>query len=169
MWAVHGKAWVSVPDDGSGTAFPLDVTGFSVPGTLGVGQQIQVVFRAVIKAYPNLTPGITKITNTGSIIVTPYGITVEFEWSDLLYGSIGDRVWVDANGDGVQDAGEAGLNGVTVYADGNNNGVRDSGEPFSVTSGDGSYLLPGLLAGNYIMRVDPTTRRRSESGLWPDS
>ncbi len=28
--------------------------------------------------------------------------------------SVGDRVWNDADGDGVQDAGEAGINGVTV-------------------------------------------------------
>ena len=28
--------------------------------------------------------------------------------------SLGDRVWNDADGDGVQDAGEAGINGVTV-------------------------------------------------------
>ena len=29
-------------------------------------------------------------------------------------GAIGDRVWIDADGDGVQDPGEAGLAGVTV-------------------------------------------------------
>src|SRR5205823_2310309 len=28
--------------------------------------------------------------------------------------SVGDRVWLDSNGDGVQDVGEAGINGVTV-------------------------------------------------------
>ena len=30
------------------------------------------------------------------------------------YASIGDRVWLDANGNGVQDAGESGMAGVTV-------------------------------------------------------
>ncbi len=29
-------------------------------------------------------------------------------------GSVGDRVWNDTNGNGVQDAGETGINGVTV-------------------------------------------------------
>ncbi|RYD30974.1 MAG: hypothetical protein EOP85_23240, partial [Verrucomicrobiaceae bacterium] len=59
------QAWVTIPDDGSGTAFPLDGAGFNVPGTLGVGQQIQVVFRATIKSYANLTPGLKEIVNTG--------------------------------------------------------------------------------------------------------
>ena len=119
------------------------------------------------RTYPDLTPGITRITNTGSVEVTPYGITVGLEWSDLLYGSIGDRVWVDSNGNGVQDVGETGLNGVTVYADGNNNGMRDSAEPFSITSGDGNYLLAGLLPGNYIVRVDSASVAALNPGYGP--
>ena len=31
-------------------------------------------------------------------------------------GAIGDRIWNDADGDGVQDAGEAGIGGVTGTA-----------------------------------------------------
>ncbi len=31
-----------------------------------------------------------------------------------LSGGIGDTVWLDLNGDGVQDLGEDGINGVTV-------------------------------------------------------
>ncbi len=168
-YSVNGawQAWVAVPDDGSGTVFPLDGPGFSVPGLLGVGQQIQSVFNATIKNFADLTPGVTRITNTGSVVVTPYGITVELEWSDLLYGSIGDRVWVDTNGNSVQDSGETGLNGVTLYADGNNNGLRDVGEPFSVTSGDGTYLLAGLLPGNYIVRVDSASVAALNPGYGP--
>jgi uncharacterized repeat protein (TIGR01451 family) len=168
-YSVNGawQAWVTVPDDGLGTSFPLDGAGFSVPGMLGVGQQVQSVFSAAVKTYPNLTPGATGITNTGSVVVTPYGITVGLEWSDLLYGSIGNRVWVDANGNSTPDVGEAGLNGVVVYADGNNNGLRDTGEPFSITSGDGDYLLAGLLPGNYIVRVDSASVAALNPGYGP--
>jgi hypothetical protein len=43
-------------------------------------------------------------------------------------GAIGDRVWIDANGDGVQDPGEPGLGGVTVaiYYDSNGDGTYDA-------------------------------------------
>ena len=37
---------------------------------------------------------------------------VDFGYRDT--GSVGDRVWLDANANGVQDAGETGINGVTV-------------------------------------------------------
>lgn len=151
------QAWVTIPDDGSGTAFPLDVVGYNIPGTLGVGQQIQVVFRAAIKSYADLTPGLKEIVNTGNIVMTPLGVTLDIGSSDPLYGSIGDRIWNDADGDGVQDIGEAGLNNVRVYLDTNNNGLRDSTEPTVLTSGDGAYVFNGLLAGNHGVRVDPST------------
>src|SRR5688572_16065596 len=35
-------------------------------------------------------------------------------FSDPKAATIGDRVWNDANGDGIQDAGEAGIAGATV-------------------------------------------------------
>ena len=64
-------------------------------------------------------------------------------------GSVGDRVWLDANGNGVQDAGETGLNGVTVQLlDGSNNVVGTT-----TTSGDGNYTFNNLAAGTYTVKV----------------
>ncbi|RYD47625.1 MAG: hypothetical protein EOP85_05125, partial [Verrucomicrobiaceae bacterium] len=151
------QAYVNIPDDTTGTPFPLDGTGFSIPGTLGVGQQIQVVFLATIKPYGSLTPGAKDIVNTGTILVTPFGVTLDIGSTDPLYGSIGDRVWNDANADGIQNAGEAGLNNVRLYIDTNNNGQREAAEPTVLTSGDGSYVFNGLLAGTYVVRVDPAS------------
>lgn len=64
-------------------------------------------------------------------------------------GSIGDRVWLDADGDGVQDAGENGIPGVSVslIKDLNGNGVWDPGEPIiatDVTDENGIYGFSGL-------------------------
>jgi len=62
--------------------------------------------------------------------------------------SIGDRVWYDANGNGVQDVGEPGLAGVTVtllWA--GPNGVLGDGDDVTFTTttdATGSYLFPGL-------------------------
>ncbi len=64
-------------------------------------------------------------------------------------GSVGDRVWLDANGNGVQDAGETGLNGVTVQLlDSSNNVVGTA-----TTSGDGNYTFNNLAPGTYTVRV----------------
>jgi hypothetical protein len=64
-------------------------------------------------------------------------------------GSIGDRVWNDADGSGSQDAGEAGYNGVTVeLLDANGTVVATT-----TTSGDGGYTFSALGPGDYSVRV----------------
>ena len=70
---------MSIPDDGSGTPFPLDGSGFSIPGNLGNGQQLQVVFKAVIDQYPDLAG--TAIVNTGHVEISPYGLVLPIEWT----------------------------------------------------------------------------------------
>jgi len=83
--------------------------------------------------------------------------------------AIGDRVWYDANSDGVQDPGEAGIGGVTVtvYYDPDGDGVKDTpftgaidqngntGTGVTVTEPDGSYIFYNLPAGAYSIIVDP--------------
>eukprot|EP00903_Cladosiphon_okamuranus_P000629 g627.t1 len=62
--------------------------------------------------------------------------------------SLGDFVWLDANADGIQDAGEDGIEGVTVMlldADGN---MLDQ----TTTDGTGFYEFTGLVPGDYIVK-----------------
>jgi uncharacterized repeat protein (TIGR01451 family) len=70
--------------------------------------------------------------------------------------SIGDYVWNDVNGDGLQ-AAEAGLAGVRVYVDSDSDGTYDVGEPTAVTAANGSYTIGSLPAGTFTVRVDPST------------
>ena len=63
--------------------------------------------------------------------------------------SIGDRVWLDANGNGVQDAGENGLENVTVQLK-NENGTVVSTQQTDVS---GNYLFDNLAAGTYSIGV----------------
>ena len=42
--------------------------------------------------------------------------------------SISGYVYGDFDGDGIREAGEAGLSGKTIYLDANNNGTLDTGE-----------------------------------------
>lgn len=74
-----------------------------------------------------------------------------------LLSSVGDRVWLDLNNNGLQDAGEPGISGVRVYLDGNSNGVLDLGEPFADTDGSGNYLLSNLVAGTYAVTIQTST------------
>ncbi len=166
-FSVNGswQAWTTIPDNGTGTPFPLDGTGFSVPGSLGMGQQLQVTFNAVIDNYADLST--SSIRNTGSVEISPYGLLLPVEWTDPIYGSIGNRIWIDTDGDGVQDVGEAGLPNIDVFIDANNNGIWDSGEIKDTTDSNGDYLLAGLLAGTYTVRVDPTDIAAANVGYGP--
>ncbi|MBK8705151.1 MAG: carboxypeptidase regulatory-like domain-containing protein [Saprospiraceae bacterium] len=63
-------------------------------------------------------------------------------------GSIGDYVWEDTDGDGVQDGTEAGIGGVPVTL----TGTTGDGQPVTLnttTAPDGSYLFDNLEPGTY--------------------
>ncbi len=75
--------------------------------------------------------------------------------------SIGDRVWLDANNNGVFDNGESGIAGVslTLYADTDGNGHLTPGTDVvagnTTTAGGGFYRFENLMPGDYVVQVDP--------------
>ena len=73
--------------------------------------------------------------------------------------SFGGRVWDDSDGDGVQDAAEAGLNGVAVELYTEEGSIADT----TVTAAGGRYVFAGAQAGrNYTIRfVAPAGRMLS--------
>jgi len=67
---------------------------------------------------------------------------------------VGDRVWLDEDQDGIQDAGEPGVEGVTVNLyDTSTGDLRGT----TVTDSSGNYLFDGLPAGDYFVRFDLST------------
>ncbi|WP_197455072.1 SdrD B-like domain-containing protein [Stieleria varia] len=81
----------------------------------------------------------------------------------------------DANGNGLRDPGEPGIEGVTIFIDLNRDNVFDDAvEPSTQTLADGSYSFVGLEADAYIVReIVPAgfvqTFPSTESGiLWPE-
>lgn len=81
--------------------------------------------------------------------------------AEVVSGTIGDFVWNDRDQDGVQDAGEPGIQGVTVnllWA--GPDGIFGNGddETFStVTNSSGFYQFTGLPSGEYQVSIDTTT------------
>jgi hypothetical protein len=69
---------------------------------------------------------------------------------------LGDRVWYDANNDGILNSSEDGIANITVrlYKDDNNDNVADGAFiATDITDGDGYYSFTGLAPGNYIVGV----------------
>jgi hypothetical protein len=71
---------------------------------------------------------------------------------DPELGSLGDWVWLDGNRNGIQDAGELGVEGITVEL------LKDgvlTGD-MQLTDAAGGYLFTDLEAGNYAIQVSGT-------------
>ena len=69
--------------------------------------------------------------------------------------AIGDRVWIDADGDGAQDPEEIGVSGVelTLYSDPDGDGVYDNVVGTTTTDENGNYLFDGLTPDAYVVEV----------------
>jgi Tol biopolymer transport system component/protocatechuate 3,4-dioxygenase beta subunit len=83
-------------------------------------------------------------------------VDVDFGYRRVAPTYIGDYVWYDVDGDGVQDGGiETGIPGVTVrlfnITSGNYVGLPQ------VTNASGGYAFVGFPPGNYRVEIDPTT------------
>jgi serine-aspartate repeat-containing protein C/D/E len=93
------------------------------------------------------------VTTGKTIATTLVAGENDLTWDAGIYckpsASIGDRVWEDMNFNGIQDAGEAGIKGVTMKL------LNAAGAVIATTTTDanGSYLFSNLDAGNYKVQV----------------
>ncbi len=84
-----------------------------------------------------LAPGQSNITKDAGLYLTP-----------VLTATLGDRVWLDANHNGIQDNGEAGLSNVTVklYS------CSDSLVATTATNSLGNYQFTNVTPGSYYVK-----------------
>ncbi len=76
---------------------------------------------------------------------------------DTGCGCIGNFVWFDANGNGLQDSGEPGINGctITLYDASNNQVGLPHISTYNMMAQAGYYQFCGLTAGTYHIVVTP--------------
>lgn len=72
--------------------------------------------------------------------------TFNCEW--FSYASIGNKVWNDADQDGIQDEGEPGMANVTVFLYNCSDVVIDT----TLTDANGNYSFSGLTPGSYYVK-----------------
>ena len=68
----------------------------------------------------------------------------------LVVGGLGDTVWKDLNGDGIQDTDEPGVQGVVVILSDCDGNFID----LEVTDSDGFYFFDNLIPGDYQVNFD---------------
>ncbi len=129
-----------------------DANGGYIFVDLPAGNYYVDVDGATVPSGLSATTGTTDPSRLVNLSAGEVDLDVDFGYAGTTNSSaLGDRVWVDADSDGIQDAGEVGIEGVTVTV------VGPSGSFTEVTGPGGFYLVTGLSAGTYTVTVDSST------------
>jgi protocatechuate 3,4-dioxygenase beta subunit len=129
-------------------------------------------------SFPNVPPGnyfISQVTPAGwkrvSPAIVPYSVTVTAGQTTTLnfaeaQASISGKVFNDANGDGVFDAGDTGSAGWGVFIDVNGSGTFGAGDTRVITDANGNFTFLGLAPGTYnINEKTPAGYTRTTPGI----
>ncbi len=108
-----------------------------------------LVVQTPIPGFENTTPLVRDVT---LIVIGSSGTAPNNDFGNVAFGSIGDFIYLDSNGNGAQDPGETtGVAGVLVTVTN-----LDTGQVFTTTSAGGFYLVEGLIPGTYRVEVPAT-------------
>lgn len=96
--------------------------------------------------------------NTANLDLGPGEVNLNVDFGYTGVGKIGDTVWFDTNGDGVQQVSELGIPNVKVIleADFDNDGSVDY-TTSAITDANGKYLFVNLPEGKYTVSIDTST------------
>ena len=176
LGSIGDRVWI---DDGNETFDPGEsgLTGAVVTLRNGLGQVLQTVTVGAdgLYLFANLEAGTYTVSvtppanyfatsdqdglgtpNSTEVTLLPGDnlMDVDFAYAyvapDPMIGRIGDRVWLDLNGNGMEDGTEPGIAGVTVQ-------LRNSaGVVLAVDTTDatGAYEFVNLAGGSYRVTVD---------------
>ncbi|MBN2473963.1 MAG: VCBS repeat-containing protein, partial [Pirellulales bacterium] len=141
--ALTATATVSFDLDGNGQIDPATETGLYgfadlLPGTYRVEQQLPAGW---VQSLPGpAAPGHTLTLSAGQIASGR-------DFGAYQLHAIGDWVFHDRNGNGIQDEGERGLEGIQVSL------FSDAGvlQAYVITDSDGGYRFAGLPVGDYYL------------------
>ncbi|MDF1701423.1 MAG: SdrD B-like domain-containing protein, partial [Planctomycetota bacterium] len=178
---VNGDGLVD-PDEPGLAGVTVDLSAPGPDGFFGTADDVAVATTVTgaqgAYEFGGLVPGAYAVTVNAA--TTPTGTTLTtganpirgflrqgqfYELADFGYvgnASIGDRLWNDLDGDGLQEPGEPGLAGVRVTLVGaGTDGILGTADdlhfPAQTTAADGSYSFPGLIPDVYRVDVDTTT------------
>lgn len=139
------------------TGDPAGITCAINVGDIAPNQVVTVLFVVRVDAPLSFPP--PEIVNAacasddGSLGPEPTPANnCDDDHTNFLRAQLGDRVWVDANGDGIQEPGEANYAGMVInlYHAGDSAPISTT-----VSAADGSYYFLNLIPGDYQVEFVP--------------
>ena len=122
-------------------------------GSTGSGTD-DYAFLIPVSEFAGLDPTTTYVylyTQLGAADGADWNAGATFEEFNLQNGAtLTGTKFSDLDGDGVKDAGEGPVAGVTIFIDANQNGVLDAGERSTVTDANGNYTFYGVATGQTL-------------------
>lgn len=157
--AGEGLAGVTVQISGPiSAATQTDANGAYLFANLPLGEYTVSIDRNTLPTtcnVPSIEPDGTLDNQSNTVLTetAPTDLDQDFAYVPPRPGNlsaIGDRVWLDENNNGIQDAGEAGQPDVTVTL------YNAAGQPVDSmqTDANGNYLFAQLPPGSYSIGVD---------------
>lgn len=98
--------------------------------------------------WTQTTPASVEVTVVPNVSAQVYTVNV----GNFRNGSMEGIKFHDINRNGIQDAGEPGLEGWTIFLDANSDNTLNGGETHTVTNGNGIYTFSNLGPGTYHVR-----------------
>jgi len=171
--SIGDRVWIDTNGNGAQDIDEIGLAGVTVHllDSLGAELVSAVTDANGTYGFTGLTAGTYTITVSGlpagytptfdaDDVSTPNATVLELGsgqiWDVIDFGylpktsSLGDRVWQDRDGNGVQDPGEPGLAGVTIEL---RSAIDTSLLTSTLTDSDGAYSFTGLAAGDYLVVV----------------
>jgi uncharacterized repeat protein (TIGR01451 family) len=164
----------TVPQTPGGAATQNLTFNFNGPASSSAGGGVDF---SNVGAIELTFEGVTAVDGMVSLVGVIGLTTKSADFTAYEKINLGDRVWNDANNNGLLDGGEQGIGNVKlnlyIDTDGNNQftpGV-DTFVATTTTNGTGHYQFTDLLPGQYIVQVDAASFNSGQalSGMKPSS
>ena len=144
---LQGQAGLSVTPVPPGGAWIHVTWGFPLPGVANPGNTF-----ARLRVYEGFNVTVSPNGAGGAGEVEDHRVQIKAGGPGLPPGGIVHGYkWDDQDGDGAWDITEPGLANWQIWLDLNGNGVEDAGDRYETTDGNGHFRFTGVPAGTYLV------------------
>ncbi|MCO6450570.1 MAG: hypothetical protein J5I90_07240 [Caldilineales bacterium] len=153
-------------DDGIDTLVSCQLSG-NDPGSAGFynfQNQLPGDYIVVQDSIPGLDTTTGLVRALTLIVIGASGSNNDNDFGNITYGSIGDFIYLDSNGNGTQDGGEfTGIPGVPITL----TNLSTLAISTTVSSSEGSYVFDNLLPGSYTVETPSSVSGVARTSLSP--